>query len=99
MEELEGRMASNAHRQLVRSAVDGGMNTLRVWGGGIFLPRAWYEACDELGIMVYHDMQYSHGHGSPINDQTQVRGTSHCKHYLSLCLLPPCSRLVSLHSA
>ena len=73
MEELEGRMASNAHRQLVRSAVDGGMNTLRVWGGGIFLPRAWYEACDELGIMVYHDMQYSHGHGSPINDQTQVR--------------------------
>jgi beta-galactosidase/beta-glucuronidase len=52
MEELEGRMAENAHRQLVQSAVDGGMNTLRVWGGGMFLPRVWYEACDELGIMV-----------------------------------------------
>ena len=38
MEELEGRMAANAHRQLVQSAVDGGMNTLRVWGGGMFLP-------------------------------------------------------------
>ena len=42
MDELEGRMSASAHRQLVRSAADGGMNTLRVWGGGIFLPRAWY---------------------------------------------------------
>ena len=45
-------MAENAHRQMVQSAVDGGMNTLRVWGGGMFLPRVWYEACDELGVMV-----------------------------------------------
>lgn len=57
MEELEGRMDAGAHRQLVQNAVDGGMNTLRVWGGGMFLPSAWYDACDELGIMVYHDMQ------------------------------------------
>lgn len=71
MEELEGRMSASAHRQLVHSAADGGMNVLRVWGGGIFLPRAWYEACDELGVMVYHDMQYSHGHGTPQNDATQ----------------------------
>ena len=42
MDELEGRMSAAAHRQLVRSAADAGMNTLRVWGGGIFLPRAWY---------------------------------------------------------
>ena len=47
------------------------MNTLRVWGGGIFLPRAWYEACDELGIMVYHDMQYAQGGHSPKNTTTQ----------------------------
>ena len=71
MEELEGRMAANAHRQLVQSAVDGGMNTLRVWGGGMFLPDAWYDACDELGIMVYHDMQYAQGGHSPKNDAVQ----------------------------
>jgi hypothetical protein len=39
------------------------VQTLKVWGGGHFLPDAWYDACDELGIMVYHDMQYAqHGH-------------------------------------
>jgi beta-galactosidase/beta-glucuronidase len=34
------------------------MNTLRVWGGGIFLPDVWYDTCDEVGILVYHDMAY-----------------------------------------
>ena len=28
-------------------------------GGGIFLPDAWYDACDEYGVMVYHDMAVS----------------------------------------
>ena len=37
MEELEGRLSGLAHRQLVASAVGANMNTLRVWGGGIFL--------------------------------------------------------------
>ena len=31
MEELEGRMDATAHTRLVQSAVEGGMNTLRVW--------------------------------------------------------------------
>ena len=44
MEELEGRMSAEAHVQLVSSAVAGAFNTLRVWGGGIFLPDAFYEA-------------------------------------------------------
>ena len=59
MEELEGRMDGEAHRILVKSSADAGMNTLRVWGGGIFYPDAFYDACDEFGVLVYHDMQYS----------------------------------------
>lgn len=69
MEELEGWMDADAHRILVKSAVEAKMNTLRVWGGGMFLPDAWYDACDELGILVYHDMQYAQGGHDP-------RGTS-----------------------
>lgn len=51
-------MSAVAHRQLVQNAVDGGMNTLRVWGGGMFLPDAWYDAADELGIMVYRTILF-----------------------------------------
>ena len=49
-------MSDAAHRRLVQSAVEGGFNTLRLWGGGIFQYDAWYDACDELGVLVYHDM-------------------------------------------
>ena len=52
MEELEGRMSAEAHHQLVQSAADGGLNTLRVWGGGMFLPDAWYDACDEVRVRL-----------------------------------------------
>jgi beta-mannosidase len=46
------------YRQMVRSAADGGMNTLRVWGGGIYPPREFFDACDEHGVMVLQDMMY-----------------------------------------
>ena len=36
---------------------EGGMNTLRVWGGGIYETEAFYKAADELGLMVLQDGQ------------------------------------------
>lgn len=39
-------------RLLLQSAVDANMNTLRVWGGGIYERDEFYEICDKLGIMV-----------------------------------------------
>ena len=36
MEDLKGRSSAEAHRWRVKSAADGGFNTLRLWGGGIF---------------------------------------------------------------
>jgi len=32
---------------------------LRVWGGGIYEPDAFYDACDEFGILIYHDLQFA----------------------------------------
>jgi beta-mannosidase len=58
MDELEGRLLDEAHERLVISSAHANMNTLRVWGGGMFLPSSFYKACDENGILVYHDMQY-----------------------------------------
>lgn len=40
---------------LVRMARDMGTNFLRVWGGGLFEKRAFYDACDRCGILVAQD--------------------------------------------
>lgn len=58
MDQLEGRLSDDAHRIAVQSAAAAHMNMLRIWGGGMVLPQAFYEACDELGILLYHDMMF-----------------------------------------
>jgi len=76
MENLEGRISGEAHRVMVRSAADGGHNTLRVWGGGIFMPDEFYEACDELGLIVFHDMMYAqlgHAPARTVVQDTELR--------------------------
>jgi beta-mannosidase len=44
---------------LVKMAKDANMNMLRVWGGGIYEDEAFYNACTELGIMVWQDFMYA----------------------------------------
>ncbi|KAK1585544.1 family 2 glycosyl hydrolase [Colletotrichum navitas] len=36
-------------------------NMLRVWGGGVYEADALMEACDELGVMVWHDFCFACG--------------------------------------
>ncbi|WP_445682377.1 beta-mannosidase [Radicibacter daui] len=56
---LPGRITPENLLPLLRSAVDANMNMLRVWGGGQFEPDWFYEACDELGLMIWHDFMFS----------------------------------------
>jgi hypothetical protein len=95
MEEMEGWIDSAAHVALVQSAVEGRMNTLRVWGGGMFLPDIWYDACDELGILVYHDMQYAQEGHSPVNTVAQDLELRHqirrLSHHASIVIWDGCN--------
>jgi hypothetical protein len=69
--QLEGEInaAGPNLRQMVMSAYSANMNMLRVWGGGAPLPDDFYSACDEYGILVYHDLFLveEHNHG-PLED-------------------------------
>ncbi len=52
------RVTPERYRARVQQAVDSHMNMLRVWGGGIYEEEAFYDACDELGIMVWQDFLF-----------------------------------------
>ncbi len=59
---LIGRIQDEKTYALVQMAADCNMNMLRVWGGGIYESEAFMEACDALGIMVWHDFMYACGY-------------------------------------
>lgn len=59
MECFAGEMRQEKYEKLLAQAKSGNMNMLRVWGGGIYENDAFYEFCDEAGIMIWQDMMFS----------------------------------------
>ena len=53
------RMTRDRYERRLREAADAGVNLIRVWGGGIYEDRAFYEACDELGLLVWQDFLFA----------------------------------------
>lgn len=59
---LLGRITEEKNRRLVTAAAKANMNMIRVWGGGIYESEGFMNACDELGIMVWHDFMFACGY-------------------------------------
>ena len=56
---LVTRLTAETYRTGVQEAVDAGMNLLRVWGGGMYESEHFYDACDELGVLVWQDFLFA----------------------------------------
>lgn len=53
------RITPQLYAQRVRDAAEANLNLLRVWGGGVYEDRAFYEACDEQGLLVWQDFMFA----------------------------------------
>jgi len=54
-----GRRTDDMYRTLLQDAADTHMNMIRVWGGGIYEDKVFYELCDELGLCVWQDFMFA----------------------------------------
>jgi len=41
---------------LIKKCRDANFNAIRVWGGGVYPRDSFFDACDEMGIVVFQDM-------------------------------------------
>lgn len=53
------RVDDAIYERTIKDAVKANFNMLRVWGGGIYENKKFYDLCDENGIMVWQDFMFA----------------------------------------
>ncbi|TXS52089.1 glycoside hydrolase family 2 protein [Streptomyces sp. t39] len=53
------RITPERYRTRLAQAADANIDLVRIWGGGIYEDDAFYDACDELGLLVWQDFLFA----------------------------------------
>ncbi|MEU7282103.1 glycoside hydrolase family 2 protein [Streptomyces sp. NPDC045431] len=56
---LPSRVTPERYRTRLTQAAEANVDLIRVWGGGIYEDDAFYDVCDELGLMVWQDFLFA----------------------------------------
>lgn len=55
------RVREQKYRDWMKLLVNSNQIMLRIWGGGVYEDQSLYEACDEMGILVWQDFLFACG--------------------------------------
>ena len=81
------------YRERLQQARAAGLNLIRVWGGGIYEADAFYELCDELGLLTWQDFLFAcaaYSEEEPLRSEVAAEARENIvrlAHHASLCLL------------
>ncbi|MBI4788725.1 MAG: hypothetical protein HY782_16970 [Chloroflexi bacterium] len=59
LDAIPARLTRDDYAARLKQARDANVNFLRVWGGGLKEKRAFYDLCDELGILVWQEFPFA----------------------------------------
>jgi beta-mannosidase len=74
------RLTRERYRARIADAVDANMNLLRVWGGGLYESDDFYDACDELGLLVWQDFLFAcaaYAEEDPLRSEVEAEARQH----------------------